>query len=157
MPAEYRAQIEAGRPRLYAIAEEQYGLKLNQGPFGISSRLALVGAEVARALGRGKEFHWAVLRAYWAEGQDISQLSVLIDLAESVGLDRDRWAIGVGEPDYDRAVQADVDLAAQYGLSSVPAIVFEMRYLVSGAQPYATLMEVTQQVATELAAGDANA
>jgi predicted DsbA family dithiol-disulfide isomerase len=39
--------------------------------------------------------------------------------------------------------------AHQYGLSGVPAIVFENRYLVSGAQPYAVLKQVADQVIAE--------
>src|SRR5699024_4836834 len=47
MPPECRAQIEAGQPRLLAMAREQYGLALNAGPFGIDSRPALIGEQYA--------------------------------------------------------------------------------------------------------------
>lgn len=154
IPPEYRARIEAARPRLNAIAKEQYGLELKPGPFGINSRPALVGAKFAEAQGVGKEFHRAVMRAYWEEARDIGAPETLAQLAEAVGLPRAEFLASLHDASYDRAVQEDIDQAAAYGLSGVPAIVFDMRYLVSGAQPYPVLVEVTEKVLTELAAGD---
>lgn len=152
MPAEYRAKIEAARPRLNAIAQEQYGLTLNAGPFGIDSRPALVGAKVAEAAGLGKAYHRAVMAAYWQHAQDIGDADVLVDLAASIGLAREEFRAALADERHDAAVQLDVELARQYGLSSVPAIVFDMRYLVPGAQPYETLVDVTEKVLAE--AGD---
>lgn len=37
-----------------------------------------------------------------------------------------------------------------YGLNGVPAMVFADRYLISGAQPYPTLAQATEQVMEEL-------
>ena len=46
---EYKARIDANKPRLYAMAREQYGLELKQGPFGIDSRPALIGQSMRRS------------------------------------------------------------------------------------------------------------
>jgi predicted DsbA family dithiol-disulfide isomerase len=46
-------------------------------------------------------------------------------------------------------VQQDIDLARQYGLNGVPALVFDNRYLVSGAQPADMLRRVVDQIAAE--------
>ncbi|RIK48763.1 MAG: DsbA family oxidoreductase, partial [Chloroflexi bacterium] len=72
MSPEYRERIAQGRPRLEAIAREQYGIELSQGPFGIDSRAALRGAKLAERAGLGKAYHAAVFHAYWVEGEDIS-------------------------------------------------------------------------------------
>jgi predicted DsbA family dithiol-disulfide isomerase len=151
MSAEYRAMIEANKPRLYAIAREQYGLELNQGPWGIESRTALIGAKFAEAQGAGHAFHRAVMRAYWLDAKDIGDREVLADLAEGVGLDRAAFLAALDEPTYDDQVQMDIDRAGQYGLNSVPAIVFENRYLIPGAQPYEVLVQATEQVRAEVA------
>lgn len=155
MSPEYRARIEAGRPRLYAIAREHYGLELSQGPFGINSRTALVGAKVAEAQGVGAAYHDAVFRSYWQEGQDISDRSVLAAIAEKVGLEPDAFLAALDDPDFDRQVQEDVEQARAYGLNAVPALVFVHKYLVSGAQPYPVLVQVTEQVQAELRNGGA--
>ena len=80
-------RIQESRPRFAQMAREQHGLEINSGPFGIKSRKALVGEKHAEALDKGREYHDAVIEAYWSKAQDISDLSVLREIAEDVGLD----------------------------------------------------------------------
>lgn len=145
MPPEYRARIEAGRPRLYAIAQDQYGLALNVGPFGIDSRPALIGAKFAEEQGVGEAYHDAVFRAYWLEAKDISELAVLAEAATAVSLDPNEFLAALTNPHYQAEMQADVEQAYAYGLSGVPALVYNNKYLVSGAQPYEVLAEVAEK------------
>lgn len=151
MPAEYRARIDANQPRLYAMAREQYDLELKQGPFGIDSRPALIGAKFAEREGVGHAYHYAVFSGYWTEARDIGDRETLADIAASVGLDRAAFLAALDDPALDDEVQADVDQARELGLNSVPAMVFDQRYLVSGAQPYPVLVQATEHVAAELA------
>lgn len=151
MPAEYKARIDANKPRLYQMAREQYGVELEQGPFGIDSRPALIGAKFAEVKGVGKAYHHAVMHAYWTEAKDISNIEVLADLAERVGLAREEFLAALDDPKYDEQVQQDIDQAQAYGLTGVPAIIFENRYLVSGALPYPALVEAIAQVREEVA------
>ncbi len=145
MPSEYRARIEAGRPQLYAVAQEQYGLLLNVGPFGINSRPALIGAKFAEHHGVGETYHDAVFRAYWLHAQDISDFEVLKSVATAVSLNPNEFLAALEDPHYLSQMQADVEQAFQYGLSGVPALVYNNRYLVSGAQPYTVLAEVAEK------------
>ena len=151
MSAEYRARIDAGKPRLYAMAREQYGLELNQGPFGIDSRPALAGAKFAQQQGLGQAYHHAMMTGYWIDAKDIGDRNVLAELAVGIGLDRDAYLAALDDPQYDEAVQADIEQAREFGLNGVPAIVFDNRYLISGAQPYPLLVQATEQVQAELA------
>ena len=145
LPSEYRARIEAARPRLVAMAREQYGLEINVGPFGINSRPALIGAKFAEANGRGDAYHQAVFRAYWQESQDIGQREILAQVAAAAGLDQAAFLAALDNDAYLQAVLADVEQAYAYGLSGVPALVYNNKYLVSGAQPYAVLAQVAEQ------------
>jgi predicted DsbA family dithiol-disulfide isomerase len=154
IPAEYRAKIEEGRPRLHAVAREQYGVEMNQGPFGIDSRPALIGAKFAEAEGHGPAYHRAVMDAYWVAGRDIGDVEVLVELAVAVGLDEAAYRAALQAARYDAEVQADVELAREYGLNGVPALVFADRYLISGAQPYPVLAQATEQVLGEMGKGD---
>lgn len=151
MPPEYRARIENSRPQLYAMAQEQYGLTLNVGPFGINSRPALIGAKFAEEHGVGEAYHDAMFRAYWQEAQDISDLAVLAEVATAVSLDPIPFLAALEDSHYEAEMQADVDQAHAYGLSGVPALVFNNRYLVSGAQPYETLVEVAEKAQQDMA------
>ena len=149
MPPEYLARIKAGRPQLLKIARENYGLELNPGPHGISSREALIGAKFAEAQGKGPQYHAATLRAYWQRANDIGDRVILGMIAQSIGLAEAEFLAALDDPLYDQQVEADVEQAYQYGLNGVPALIFNHKYLVSGAQPYEVLTRVVEKIQTE--------
>jgi len=149
LPPEYRERILAGRPRLYATARENYGLELNQGPFGIDSRPALIGAKYAEQQGVGPAYHAAVMRAYWLEAKSIEELDLLADVAVSIGLPRAAFLAALTDPTLEQAVLEDIAWAQTNGLNGVPALVFQQKYLVSGAQPYDVLTRLVEQVRAE--------
>ena len=95
----------------------------------------------------------AIYAAYFQHGQDISQLEVLLDVAEAQGLDRAEVK-ALLESD---AAQAEVvEQAAQMmesGVSGVPFFIFNGKYALSGAHPPATFRQVLAKVAQE-SAGD---
>ena len=148
---EYKAKIMTSRPQLYAHASQNYGLELNQGPFGIDSRDALIGAKYAEAQGQdvGEAYHQVVFDAYWLEGRNIEDHEVLAEIAAGIGLDQEAFLVALKSEKYLAEVMADIAQARSYGLNGVPAMVFENKYLVSGAQPYDVLLQVVQQVTTE--------
>ena len=149
MPPEYRQRIEAMRPQLLAIARERYHREINQGPLGIDSRPALIGAKYAESKELGLAYHDAVMRAYWQEARNIGDRSVLGDIAEAIGLPREEYLAALDDPVYDAQVQADIDIAHAYGLNGVPALIFDNRYVLSGAQPAEVLRRVINQIASE--------
>ena len=149
MSPEYRARIEAGRPRFAAMAREQYGLAISAGPFGIDSRPAQIGEQYAVTQGCGDAYHDAVADAYWLQAQPIDDREVLAAIAESVGLDRAAFLPALDAPEYAEAVDADIAWARANEISGVPALVFEEKYLVVGAQPYPMLEQVLRQCQAE--------
>jgi predicted DsbA family dithiol-disulfide isomerase len=151
MPPEYRARIEAGQPRLLAMAREQYGLAINSGPFGIDSRPALIGEQYAMTQGCGNAYHDAVADAYWLQAQSIDNREVLADIAASVGLERTAFLLALDAPEYNQAVDAEIAWAHANEISGVPALVFDEKYLVVGAQPYPVLEQVLRQCQDEAA------
>jgi predicted DsbA family dithiol-disulfide isomerase len=149
LPPEYKEKIMAGRPRLYAVARESYGLELNQGPWGINSRPALIGAKYAEAQGVGPAYHDAVMRAYWLEAKSIEELDVLAELAVAIGVDRDAFLAALNDTALEQEVLNDIAWAHTNGINGVPALVFQGKYLVSGAQPYDVLTNVVDQIQAE--------
>jgi len=144
-----RAQIEASRPLFQKRAHEQYGLDIDAGPFGIDSRPALIAEKYAESQGKGEAFHKAVMKAYWQQARSIDDKAVLKEIAEQVGLNTENFDDVLTNPDFDAQVSADIDLAREYGLSGVPALVFADQYLVVGAQPYAVLKQVVEKILAE--------
>lgn len=149
---EYREHIlKVGRPRFEAVAREQYGLTINNGPFGIDSRPALIGAKYAEIQGVGDAYHAAAFHAYWQAARSLEEPDVLREIAESVGLDGAFFVEALGAEDLNLAVSADITQAKMLGINSVPALVFEKKYLVNGAQPYDALCEVVERIESEQA------
>lgn len=130
-------------------AREEYGLDLHVGPSGINSRPALVVEKYAESQGKGAAFQKAVMQAYWQEARSIDDTNVLKEIAEQVGLPTENFSDVLADPAFDAQVSADVELAREYGLSGVPALVFAERYLVVGAQPYDVLKQVVEKVLAE--------
>ena len=149
IPPEYLKRIEAARPRLLQIAREAYGLDLKPGPTGIDSRPALIGAKYAEANGQSESYHVAMFQAYWQESKPIDDKQVLAEIAQTIGLDSVAFLAALDNREYEDAVDADIERAYQYGLNGVPALVFNNKYLVSGAQPYEVLRQVVEKVEAE--------
>ena len=151
IPEAYKQKILAGRPQFEAMAKENYGVVINSGPFGIDSRPALIGAKYAEWLGAemGETFHNNVMKAYWKDARDISDIDVLTEIAVASGMDEMGFLDAIKAEAFDSQVSADVQFAFQNGISGVPGLVFANKYLVSGAQPYETLVAVTEKVQAE--------
>ncbi|GAC1393165.1 MAG: hypothetical protein NVSMB38_20000 [Ktedonobacteraceae bacterium] len=77
------------------------------------------------------------------------ELNVLKEIAGNVGLNVEQFETALQDPHFDAKVSADIELAHEYGLTGVPALVFENKYLVSGAQPYDTPRRVVEKVREE--------
>lgn len=149
---EYAAQVLAKRPAFEAYAREHYGVDgINPGPFGINSRPAHIGGKIAEAHGAGPAYHDAVMRAYFEQAADISQPDVLGDIAQAAGLARASFLASLTDARYLDQALSDVHQARVFGLTGVPAMVFERTYLLSGARPYDVLAQAVDNVAAELA------
>ena len=94
----------------------------------------------------------AILRAYFTEGADVSDRSVLAALAAEVGLDREQdeeVLVSGAEADTVRAEEA---LAAREGNAAVPTFVVEGRWMLQGALETDTWVRALTRLSEELAA-----
>ncbi|MGF6754301.1 DsbA family oxidoreductase [Paraburkholderia sp. GAS42] len=91
----------------------------------------------------------ALLRVYHSEGKDPSDHNVLVEAAQSVGLDAAQAREVLRSGDYADEVRAEEREYQAAGIQSVPATIFNGRYLVSGGQPVETFEQVIQQILAE--------
>ncbi len=85
--------------------------------------------------------------AYFCQGQDIAQPSVLADIVVKAGLSADRWnQVFLGQ-DFASDVRNEESQAQELGITGVPAFVFNRKHLVSGAQPVEAFLEVLNEAA----------
>jgi predicted DsbA family dithiol-disulfide isomerase len=99
---------------------------------------ALEAAKGVEAQGEGffLRYHFAILKALFEDNLDISDPQVLLDLAASVGADSDRLSEELQAGTHRRVVWAEHDQAVkQFGIHSVPTVVFAGKRLVVGAVP----------------------
>lgn len=89
----------------------------------------------------------ALLRAYFTEGQDVSDSATLVRIAVSAGLPADRAAAILAARDYAEEVRTDEQMFLRAGINSVPAIIFNREHLVSGGQPVEVFERVLRQIA----------
>ncbi len=154
IPPEYKARIEQARPVFASSMLAEHGVTINAGPFGINSRPALIAAKLAEAQGKGEAYHDATHRAYWVEGRDISNHEVLRELMKQIGLEPhqlEELEAALSDPHYEAEVDEDIAEAREFGLEGVPAMVFNNKYLITGAQPYAMLARAVEQIRAETA------
>jgi predicted DsbA family dithiol-disulfide isomerase len=98
--------------------------------------------------GRQLPLKHALLRAYFTDGEDVSDAATLARLAAEAGLPADRAAAILDTDEYADAVRADEQAFLRAGISSVPAIIFDREYLVSGGQPVDVFENVLRQIAS---------
>jgi predicted DsbA family dithiol-disulfide isomerase len=77
----------------------------------------------------------ALLQTYHGEGKSPSDHDVLVEAAESVGLDAVEARAVLQSGEYANEVRFEEDKYLAMGIHSVPSIIVNNRYLLSGAQP----------------------
>jgi predicted DsbA family dithiol-disulfide isomerase len=94
------------------------------------------------------------LRAYFEEGQLMSDHPTLVRLAAEAGLDEgEATDVLVGDA-YADAVRADEAAARNLGIDGVPCFVLDGRYAVSGAQSPKVMLSALQQAWSERSTED---
>lgn len=97
--------------------------------------------------GRQHALEEALFAAHFTDRRDLSDPAVLADIAAGVGLDRDKAAAVLADQRFAAAVrEAEGHWQAQ-GIQAVPAIIFNRRYLVSGAQGVDNYTRILEQLA----------
>jgi predicted DsbA family dithiol-disulfide isomerase len=93
-----------------------------------------------------------VFRAYFADGIDVGDRSVLTRLAADLGMPGDIGTRLASEED-ESEVAGEIAEAYRMGVSGVPCFIIDRRYAVVGAHPPETLVEaISQAVAAREAA-----
>jgi predicted DsbA family dithiol-disulfide isomerase len=91
----------------------------------------------------------ALLQAYHSEGKDPSNHDVLVEAAQSVGLDAVEARQVLQSEGYTAEVRAEQQEYRALGIQSVPAIIFNRRHLISGGQPVETFEQAIRQILAE--------
>jgi predicted DsbA family dithiol-disulfide isomerase len=140
---------------VYPMARER-GMALKLPPVQPRSRKAMEAAAYAQSQGKSDEMHEALFLAFFEEGRDIGQTDVLLDIGESVGLQRDALRKALDENAFAAQVTEDQQLARDFGISGVPIMVlredgapWREAVALQGAVPYESMRAAVEQVIGE--------
>ena len=122
-------------------AAERFGLPLMDREMTYNTRLAQELGAWAETQGKGDEFHNAVFRAYFVDGKNIGQASVLIDVAGSIGFPEGEAQKVLEGRAFREVVDFDWARCRRMGVTAVPTAVIG-RQAVIGAQPYQAFEEL---------------
>jgi predicted DsbA family dithiol-disulfide isomerase len=105
----------------------------------------------ARIEGRQEELKRALLAAYHTNMQNPGDHDVLVAAAESVGLEGAAAREVLASGRYTDEVRDAEEKWQRAGISSVPAVVVNDRYLISGAQPPEAFEQALRKAVSEVA------
>ena len=125
-------------------AMDEEGLPYGRRTHTYNSRLAQELAKWAETQpDEGDAMHAELYKAYFVEGRDISDVNVLLELVNMVGLDSGLARVVLEERTFSDAVDADWQLSRSYGVTGVPTFVADGRGVV-GAQAYDVLKQLVE-------------
>jgi len=119
------------------------------GPYPRWGMPALIASKAAALQGREKwrRFHLAVMKAFYTESRDISSPRVLEEIGREAGLDMEAFTGRMSDAQFETLVYEETRHAQeQYGISSIPALVIQNRFLVEGAVPLSRYRQVLNEV-----------
>ncbi len=97
--------------------------------------------------GRMHELKQALFAAHFTNNRNISDINVLADIAAETGLDRSEALAVLEGQFFAQEVRTEEQHWQQQGIQSVPAIIFNERHLVSGAQGVDNYINILEQLA----------
>lgn len=102
-------------------------------------------AQFAKDRGKADEMEESLFRAYFTDGENISNHKTLISLAEEIGIDPTE-AESITESDkYANAVKHDIQLAKNINITGVPFFLFNQKFAVSGARETEVFLKALKQ------------
>lgn len=105
----------------------------------------------AECEGRQTALKHALFEAYFTDGQSPADHEVLVAAAQKAGLDAEAAREVLKSGRYAEEVRGAEQLWQSRGISSVPAIVIDGRYLISGGQPPEAFEQALRKIAAEAA------
>jgi predicted DsbA family dithiol-disulfide isomerase len=94
----------------------------------------------------------AMFKAYFQDRRDVSDEAVLIDIAEAQGFDAAGAAACIASEPLTQAVRAEQRQWIDQNITGVPAIIFDQKFMVPGAQSAEVFADIIGKVLSKRAA-----
>lgn len=143
-------QSKANRQRLSDIGDS-VGFAFNYGDgmriyntFKAHKLLTIFGSE--RGWRAQTSLKLALFEAYFQDRRDVSDEAVLLDIAEAQGMDREAAAAWLADDALTQTMRNEQAYWLDQNITGVPAIVFDGKFMVPGAQSAETFADVIAKV-----------
>jgi len=143
-------QSRANRQRLSDIGNS-VGFAFNYGDgmriyntFNAHKLLTIFGSE--RGWRAQTALKMALFTAYFQDRRDVSDIDVLCDIAEAQGMDRAAAAAWINDAALTATVRAEMAYWTDQNTTGVPAIIFDQKFMVPGAQSSDVFADVINKV-----------
>ena len=110
----------------------------------------LTWAETTGSAVAQRDFAQELWRGYFLEGADIADHDTLAARAGVAGLDPVAADAILGSEAYAEDVRLQIETARDMGITAVPTILIERRYVIRGAQSQDAYVQALNQIGTEL-------
>ena len=134
---------------LAALAGEE-GITFRPHTFTTNSHKSLLLAEAAKEAGADVFYavHRGLFRAFFTEGQNIGDESVLARLAGAAGMPDDLLSRAWSDERYEERLQLYLGAAQELGVRATPTIFFGEQQRIDGALPLSVFRKVASEGAT---------
>ncbi len=143
-------QLLENQERIYARGEElgfTFGKNARTRTYNTFDAHRLLHWAGIEGEGKQIELKHALLRAYFTDGRNVSDHTVLLEIVRAVGLPAERAQEILASDEFTADVRADEERYQRSGISSVPAIIINQRHLISGGQPVEVFEDALRQIA----------
>lgn len=149
-------QSRANRQRLSDIGDS-LGFAFNYGEgmriyntFNAHKLLTIFGSE--RGWQAQTALKMALFKAYFQDRRDVSDVEILCEIAEAHGMDRAVAAAWIADAALTESVRAEMAHWTDQNITGVPAIIFDQKFMVPGAQSAEIFADVISKVLAKRAA-----
>ncbi|PWH85271.1 DsbA family oxidoreductase [Brumimicrobium oceani] len=104
---------------------------------------------LAKKEGKQAEVKELLLKAHFEEGKNIDDAPTLQELAEKVGISKDKCMDVLQSDAFSDDLRADIQKARSIGVQGVPFFVKDGKYAISGAQSVEVFMEFLEKAGME--------
>ena len=139
----YEHIVEEDVPRF----AKQYGLDFIPKPPLTESYTASMGFLFAQDKGVGEAFNELVFKSRWSQGNDISQLEVLADIAEKVGLNQKEFLAAIKDPQYKQRLLEVRQQAVDAGVFGAPTFIYQGKRFWGNDRIESLIHEITGEFA----------
>ncbi len=98
---------------------------------------------------RQYQLEMVLFEAYFTQGQDVSDPQVLLNAAQTAGIDRDTAQRVLDDDSWANAVASTEQQWIEAGINAVPAFIINKKHLISGAQQPDSLVAALKEVANQ--------